>query len=76
MKQVTRFTKMVIVVALLTSSLTYGAPLLDRGAAKAYCLKKGYCARTSDSRIIFVDPNYSDATRSPRFNAVDGEPIR
>jgi hypothetical protein len=76
MNKVIRLSQILLVTSLLASSLAFATPSLDRESAKAYCAHKGYCARTSNSRIMFVDPRPSDVGSMPGFNLVDGQPIR
>ena len=76
MNTVIRLGKMLVVTSLLASSLAYGAPMSQGVSAKTYCAHKGYCARTSNSRIMFVDPAAGDVDSMLRFNMVDGQPIR
>jgi hypothetical protein len=76
MNKVIRLGQILLVTSLVASSLAFAAPPLNRESAKAYCTNKRYCARTSDSRIMFVDPRPSDVDRTLGFNLVDGQPIQ
>jgi hypothetical protein len=76
MKTVIRPGQMVLVASFLVSSLAYGAPPSNTALAKYYCVHKGYCARTSNSRVMFIDPPTGNADSMLRFNLIDGEPIR
>jgi hypothetical protein len=61
---------MLVVTSLFASSLAYDVPPSNRESAKRFC------ARISDSRIMFVDPRPSDLDSMPSFNLVDGQSIR
>ena len=50
-------------------SIVMGAPRPNGALGKAYCAHRGYCARTSNSRISFVNPRPSYG-----FNDIDGNP--
>jgi hypothetical protein len=70
MNTVIRLGQMLVVTSLPASSLAYSVPPSSRESAK------GFCARISDSQIMFVDPRPSDVDSMPSFNLVDGQPIR
>ena len=70
MNTVIRLGQMLVVTSLLVSSLAYSVLPSSRESIK------GFCARISDSRILFVDPRPSGVDSMPSFNLVDGQPIR
>ncbi len=75
MNTVTRLGWILAVTSLLAAPLAHGDPQLHRESGKAYCAHKAYCARTSNSRIMFVDPRPADIDSKPGFNLIDGEPF-
>jgi hypothetical protein len=69
MNTIIRLGQMLVVPSLLVLAR------LRRSAVKQR-IGQRFCARISDSRIMFVDPRPSDVDSMPSFNFIDGQPIR